>query len=73
MSIIFPCNNPSGSSTAIMQCYNIGNSVQFTGQITNPPNLEISGSTIITTNTSIFTGFVRRWNKIFIFKRIHIG
>ena len=57
MSIIFPCNNPSGSSTAIMQCY-IGNSVQFTGQITNPPNLEISGSTIIATNTSIFTGFV---------------
>ena len=57
MSIVFPCNNPSGGSTAVMQCY-IGNSVQFTGQVSNPPNLEISGSTISQTNTSVFTGFV---------------
>jgi hypothetical protein len=57
MSIIFPCNNPSGGSTAVMQWYR-GKSVQFTGQVTNPPNLEISGSTILATNTSTFTGFV---------------
>ena len=57
MSIVFPCNNPSGGSTAVMQCY-IGNGVQFTGQITNPPNLEISGSTISASSTSKFTGFV---------------
>jgi len=57
MSIIFPCNNPNGGSTSVMQCY-IGNSVQFTGQVSNPPNLEISGSTISPTFTSVFTGFV---------------
>ena len=63
MSIVFPCNNPSGGQTAIMQCY-IGNSVQFTGQVSNPPNLEISGSTINPSNTNTFTGFVGG-NKIF--------
>lgn len=57
MSIVFPCNNPSGGSTAIFQGY-IGNSVQFTGEIENPPNFEINGSTILTDNTTIFTGFV---------------
>jgi hypothetical protein len=57
MSIVFPCNNPNGGSTAVMQCY-IGNSVQFTGQVSNPPNLEISGATISPSLTSTFTGFI---------------
>jgi hypothetical protein len=55
MSIVFPCNNPSGGSTAVFQG-NIGNSVQFTGEIENPPAFEISGSTI--TTSTRFTGFV---------------
>lgn len=56
-SIVFPCNNPNGVYTAIMQCY-IGNAVQFQGQISNPPNLEISGYTISPSNVATFTGFI---------------
>lgn len=57
MSIVFPCNNPSGGSTAVIQGY-IGNSVQFTGEIENPPAFEFSGGTILSSNTSSFNGFV---------------
>ena len=51
----FPCHNPDVSSAAVFTGY-IGNSVQFQGQITNPSNIEITGSTI--SNQATFTGFV---------------
>jgi len=51
----FPCFNPNTGSSAVFQAY-IGNSVQFQGQITNPTNIEITGSTI--SQTSTFTGFI---------------
>ena len=51
----FPCHNPDTSSAAVFTGY-IGNSVQFQGQITNPSNIEITGSTI--SNQATFTGFV---------------
>ena len=57
MSVVFPCNNPSGAGVAVMQGY-IGNSVQFTGEIENPPAFEMSGSTITNSNMGTFTGFV---------------
>ncbi len=57
MSVVFPCNNPSGAGVAVIQGY-IGNSVQFTGEIENPPAFEMSGSTIINSNIGTFTGFV---------------
>ena len=50
-----PCHNPDTSSAAVFTGY-IGNSVQFTGQITNPSNIEITGSTI--SNQATFTAFV---------------
>jgi len=51
----FPCHNPDTSSAAVFQGH-IGNSVQFTGQITNPSNIEITGGTI--SNQATFTGFI---------------
>ena len=51
----FPCFNPNTGSSAVFQGY-IGNSIQFTGQITNPTNIEITGSTI--PQSASFTGFV---------------
>ena len=57
MSVVFPCNNPSGAGIAVIQGY-IGNSVQFTGEIENPPAFEMSGGTITTANSATFTGFV---------------
>ena len=54
--IVFPCNNPSGAGVAVMQGY-IGNSIQFTGEIENPPSFEISGSTI-SNGAGSFTGFI---------------
>jgi len=51
----FPCFNPNTGSSAVFQAY-IGNSVSFQGQITNPTNIELNGSTISTVST--FTGFV---------------
>ena len=55
LTFTFPCHNPNVSSSAVFQGY-IGNSVQFTGQVTNPTNIEIAGSTI--SQVSTFTGFV---------------
>lgn len=55
MTINFPCFNPSGTSTAVVQG-SIGNAIQFQGQITNPNNIEINGATI--SQTSSFTGFI---------------
>jgi len=57
MSIVFPCNNPNGGSTAVFQGY-IGNSVLFTGEIENPPAFEVSGTTMLQSKTVNFTGFV---------------
>ena len=51
----FPCHNPDVSSASTFTGY-IGNSVQFQRQITNPSNIEITGSTI--SNQATFTGFV---------------
>ena len=50
-----PCHNPNVSSSAVITAY-IGNSVQFTGQVSNPTNIELTGSTISQVTT--FTGFV---------------
>ena len=57
MSIVFPCNNPNGAGVAVIQGY-IGNSVQFTGDIENPPAFEMSGYTINASNAGSFTGFI---------------
>ena len=51
----FPCFNPNGANSAVFEA-SIGNAVQFDGQITNPTNIEITGSTIQSTAT--FTGFI---------------
>jgi len=51
----FPCFNPNTGSSAVFQGY-IGNSIQFQGQITNPTNIELNGSSI--SQVSTFTGFV---------------
>ena len=45
LSFTFPCHNPEVGSSATFQGY-IGNSGQIQGQITNPANIEITGSTI---------------------------
>ena len=51
----FPCFNPNGANSAVFQA-SIGNGVQFDAQITNPTNIEITGSTIQSTVT--FTAFI---------------
>lgn len=51
----FPCFNPNGANSAVFQA-SIGNAVQFDGQITNPTNIEITGSTI--SSTATFTAFI---------------
>ena len=55
LTINYPCFNPATGSSAVFQG-SIGNAVQFQGQITNPSNIEITGSTI--TQMSTFTGFI---------------
>ena len=51
----FPCFNPNGANSAVFQA-SIGNSVQFDALISNPTNIEITGSTI--SSTATFTGFI---------------